>query len=96
MRNTLQHFRNDYEDAIAGYDPTLSLSGMYELEIVDQADPLLDEAAAICPKDLFEGEAGDWSINMDGCIRCGACMDIAPNAIHKKALARPPRVIPIG
>ncbi len=96
MRNTLQHFRNDYEDAIAGYDPTLTLSGMYELEIVDQADPLLDEAAAICPKDLFEGEAGAWSINMTGCIRCGACMDIAPNAIHKKALARPPRVIPIG
>jgi NADH-quinone oxidoreductase subunit F len=96
MRNTLQHFRTDYEDAIAGYDPTLTLSGMYELEIVDQTDPLLNEAATICPKGQFEGEAGAWSINMSGCVRCGACIDIAPNAIQKKALARSPRVIPIA
>jgi hypothetical protein len=96
MRNTLQHFRNDYEDAVAGYDPTLTLSGMYELEIIDQTDPLLDEAATICPKGQFEGETGNWSINMSGCVRCGACIDIAPNAIQKKALARSPRVIPIG
>ena len=96
MRNTLQHFRNDYEDAIAGYDPTLTLSGMYELEIIDQTDPLLDEAATICPKGQFEGETGSWSINMSGCVRCGACIDIAPNAIQKRALSRPPRVIPIG
>ena len=96
MRNTLQHFREDYNNAIAGIDPTLTLPGLYTLSIVDQADPALEDAVRICPVNVFEGEQGNRRIRMDDCIQCAACLEVAPNAIEKVAVPRAPQLVPIG
>jgi len=96
MRNTLQHFREDYNNAIAGVDPTLTLPGLYTLSIVDQSDPALEDAVRICPVNVFEGEQGNRRIRMDGCIQCAACLEVAPNAIEKVAVPRAPQLVPIG
>ncbi|MDA0270903.1 MAG: NADH-quinone oxidoreductase subunit F [Chloroflexi bacterium] len=84
-RNMLQHFHADYEAALRGEDPSLTMPGLYRVVVTAQYDPKLAEAVAICPVDAFRGSAGNRSIDDAACIRCGACIDVAPNAVAKRA-----------
>jgi NADH:ubiquinone oxidoreductase subunit F (NADH-binding)/NAD-dependent dihydropyrimidine dehydrogenase PreA subunit len=93
MRNTLQHFRADFDAAIAGDDPSLTVAGLYHLKVVDQRDQALAEAVDICPVDAFRGGPGNYSIDDQACIRCGACLDVAPRAIAREAKPRAPRMV---
>jgi Fe-S-cluster-containing hydrogenase component 2 len=90
MRNTLQHFRADFDAAVDGVDPTLTVAGLYSVEVVDQSAPNLAEAVEICPVNAFRGGPGNYSIDDAACIRCGACIDVEPNGIEKRAKARAP------
>ncbi|PKN77956.1 MAG: NADH-quinone oxidoreductase subunit F [Chloroflexi bacterium HGW-Chloroflexi-9] len=87
-RNLLQHFHADYEAALRGEDPSLTMAGLYRVVVTNQYDPALAEAVAICPVDAFRGPAGNRSVDDAACIRCGACIDVAPKAVGKQAKAR--------
>ncbi len=93
MRNTLQHFRGDFDAAVDGVDPTLTVAGLYSVQVVNQSAPNLAEAVAICPVNAFRGGPGNYSIDDDACIRCGACLDIEPEGIEKRARPRAPRLV---
>ncbi len=87
-RNMLQHFHADYEAALRGEDPSLTMKGLYRVVGTSQYDPALAEAVAICPVGAFRGSAGNRSVDDAACIRCGACIDVAPKAVAKQATGR--------
>ncbi|GMU39556.1 MAG: NADH dehydrogenase [Chloroflexota bacterium] len=87
-RNMLQHFHADYEAALRGEDPSLTMKGLYRVVVTNQYDPALAEAVAICPVAAFRGNAGHRSVDDAACIRCGACIDVAPKAVAKQATGR--------
>ena len=96
-RNLLQHFHADYEAALQGVDPTLTLSGMYELTIVNQrSEQQLRAAVEICPTAAIEGEPGRRRVIDEACIRCGACLEVAPDAMAKQARTARPGLVPLG
>ncbi len=93
MRNILQHFHDDYERAVLGVDPTLTAKGLYELVVKSQRDPQLPEAVAICPTGAIQGEEGRRKVVDPLCIRCGACLEVAPNAMAKQAKTARPGIL---
>jgi NADH-quinone oxidoreductase subunit F len=96
-RNLLQHFHDDYDRALLGVDPTLTLPGMYELVVVNQRlEPQLQAAAEICPTAAIQGEPGRRRVVDEACIRCGACLEVAPEAMAKQAKAPKPGLVPIS
>ncbi len=93
-RNMLQHFHEDYEAALRGEDPTLTMRGLYRVVVTDQYDAKLPEAVAICPANAFRGTPGNRSVDDAACVRCGACLEVAPGAVAKQAkTAVGPRVV---
>ena len=96
-RNLLQHFHAEYEAALQGVDPTLTLSGMYEVVITNQRlEQQLREAVDICPTAAIQGDPGRRRVVDEACIRCGACLEVAPDAVAKQAKAVRPGLVPIG
>jgi NADH:ubiquinone oxidoreductase subunit F (NADH-binding) len=85
MRNTLRYFEAEYQEHIAGRCEALQCAGLTRFRITDQSDPKLADAQSICPTGAVTGQAGNRSIDDAACIRCGACMDLAPRAITKQA-----------
>ena len=85
MRNTLRYFEGEYAEHVAGRCEALVCAGLTRFRITDQSDPQLADAQAICPTAAIIGNAGNRSIDDAACIRCGACMDLAPRAIRKEA-----------
>ncbi|MDA0301689.1 MAG: hypothetical protein O2822_04110, partial [Chloroflexi bacterium] len=96
-RNMLQHFHDDYEAAVLGVDPTLSVKGLYEVVVADQRNERqLRAAAEICPTAAIQGDPGRRRVVDEACIRCGACLEVAPDAMAKQAKAPKPAVVPLG
>ena len=96
-RNTRVHFKNDFEAALLGVDPTLTLKGMYEVVVSNQRpEEQAAAAAAICPTAAIQGEAGRRRVVDEACIRCGACFEVAPDVMAKRAKAPKPGLVPIG
>ncbi|MEX2446683.1 MAG: NADH-ubiquinone oxidoreductase-F iron-sulfur binding region domain-containing protein, partial [Dehalococcoidia bacterium] len=96
MRNTLRFFPEEYERHAAGRTcDALACEGMVRFRIVDQRDARLPEAADICPVAAIRGVPGGWELDDDTCIRCNACVDVAPGAIVREARPAVPRVLPI-
>jgi len=93
MRNILQHFRDDYEQALLGIDRSLTAKGLYEVVVTNQRDPQLPEAVAICPTQAIQGEEGRRKVVDAACIRCGACLEVAPNAMAKQAKTPRPGLV---
>lgn len=85
MRNTLRYFEAEYADHVAGKCEALRCAGLTRFRIVDQSDPKLADAQAICPTGAVTGNPGNRSIDDAACIRCGACTDLAPRAIARQA-----------
>jgi NADH:ubiquinone oxidoreductase subunit F (NADH-binding) len=64
--------------------------GLIEYRVRASGDPAMPEAAAICPTNAIYEEIGVYAIEDATCIRCGACKEIAPNAIEvRDRIARP-------
>ncbi|MCK9485309.1 MAG: NADH-quinone oxidoreductase subunit F [Dehalococcoidia bacterium] len=93
MRNILQHFHDDYERAVLGVDHTLTAKGLYEVVVANQRDPQLPAAVDICPTGAIQGEEGRRKVLADLCIRCGACLEVAPNAMAKQPKTARPGIL---
>ncbi|HWO93706.1 MAG TPA: NADH-ubiquinone oxidoreductase-F iron-sulfur binding region domain-containing protein [Dehalococcoidia bacterium] len=79
---SLTFFRDEYDAHIDEKRcPAHVCAGLIQYEVVQQT-ARLPEAADICPTDAFQQQDGAWQINPARCIRCGACRDVAPEAIH--------------
>jgi NADH:ubiquinone oxidoreductase subunit F (NADH-binding) len=86
MRNTLTFFEAEYEAHLQeGRCDSLRCPGHARLVVADQADPRLNEAVAICPTGAITGEPGDRCVDDAACIRCGACVDVAPRGMRREA-----------
>lgn len=84
MRNTLTLFETEYEAHVQeGRCDSLRCPGLSRLVVVDQDDPLLEKAVAICPTGAIVGEEGERRVKDAACIRCGACVDVAPRGIRR-------------
>ena len=90
MRNTLRFFEEEYAAHVEGERcATLRCAGLTRYHVVDQSDPQLAAAQAICPTGaIHSSTSGDYSLDDAACIRCGACTDLAPRGIARKAAPR--------
>ena len=94
VRNTLRFFSDEYERHSAGRTcDALECEGLIRFRITNQRDLQLAEAQAICPVAAIIGTPGDRSLDEAACIRCGACTDVAPNAIVREARPASPRLV---
>ncbi|GBD22591.1 NADP-reducing hydrogenase subunit HndC [bacterium HR29] len=83
VKLALRYFRDEFETVIREKrDPAGVLSGLIRYEIANQADPLLPEAADICPTDAIVETHEGWTIVDELCVRCGACREVAPGAVR--------------
>jgi NADH-quinone oxidoreductase subunit F len=82
MRNTLQHFREEYDvHAVEHRCPAKVCPGLIVYRVTGQS-PAVAEAAEACPTDAIEKDAaGRWRIDDAKCIRCNACKEIAPEDV---------------
>jgi ferredoxin len=81
MRNTLTHFRDEYDaHALENRCPTKTCSDLIRYIVAAQS-PRVEEAARICPTQAIVERQGAWTIDDSKCIRCNACKDVAPDDI---------------
>ena len=86
MRNTLRFFSDEYEAHVSGGKcEALRCSGYARYRVVDQSDPRLPRAQAICPTEAIVQDAEGYRILDERCIRCGACEELAPRGIALEA-----------
>jgi len=77
INNTLQHFRDEYEEhALHHRCPAKVCAGLIRYRVASQG-AMLPEAARICPTEAIVQQDGRWAISDERCIRCDACRDIA-------------------
>jgi NADH:ubiquinone oxidoreductase subunit F (NADH-binding) len=83
IKLALKSFRPELESLVIDkVDPTRSLPGFIEYRVRSQTDPALPEAAAICPTNAIVRDGHDqWMVDDRLCILCGACKEVAPDAI---------------
>ena len=97
VRNTLRFFSDEYERHSAGRTcDALECEGLIRFRVTNQSDPRLAEAQDICPTAAVIGGPGARSVDDALCIRCGACTDVAPNALVREAKPATPRMVAIG
>jgi NADH:ubiquinone oxidoreductase subunit F (NADH-binding)/ferredoxin len=56
--------------------------GLIDYRVRSAGDPALVEAADLCPTGAIVPEGSGYTIDDPRCIRCGACKEVAPNAIE--------------
>ena len=89
MRNTLRFFADEYEAHVhGGTCEALRCTGLSRYRVVDQTDPRLPRAQAICPTGAIVAEGGTYRIEDSACVRCGACEELAPRGIALEAAPR--------
>jgi NADH:ubiquinone oxidoreductase subunit F (NADH-binding) len=94
IRNTLQHFREEYDAHAFGHRcPTKVCPDLIRYVVREQA-PAVAQAAEICPTDAIVQDRGAWAIDDGKCIRCNACREHAGEAIA--IVDRYEDVIPLG
>ena len=82
-RESHEFFRPEFESLIRDkVDPTRSLPGFIKYVVRSQTDEHLPAALEICPTSAVIEENGVYHIEEPLCIRCGACKEVAPNAIE--------------
>lgn len=83
VKLALRYFRDEFDMVIREKrDPSQSLAGLISYRVTRPDDPGIQAAAAICPVNAFVEKDGKLQIDDDPCIRCGACKELAPNAIE--------------
>ena len=90
MRNTLRFFEDEYREHVDGkHCAAVRCAGLTRVRVVDQRDPQLPAAQAICPTSAIRGSAGSYSVDDATCIRCGACLDLAPRGLAREHALTP-------
>ena len=83
MKLAINFFRDELEMVIREKrDPARALAGLIRYTVTRPDAPEIAAAVAICPVDAFVESGGKQSIDDTLCIRCGACKELAPNAIE--------------
>ena len=72
---------------------TLTAKGLYEVVVLNQRDPQLPAAVDICPTAAIQGDEGRRKVVDELCIRCGACLEVAPNAMAKQPKTARPGIV---
>jgi NADH:ubiquinone oxidoreductase subunit F (NADH-binding) len=86
MRNTLRLFSDEYEAHVhEGRCEAERCAGLTRYRVADQSDPRLPQAQAICPTGAIEAADGTFSVRDEACVRCGACLELAPRGIVREA-----------
>lgn len=81
MRNTMQHFRDEYDAHATGHRcPTKVCPGLIRYVVTGQSAAMA-AAADICPTKAIVQDRGAWTIDDAKCIRCNACKVVAPDDI---------------
>ena len=86
MKNTIKFFEDDYENCVVNKQcngDVCFCPGLTKLIIIDQFDPNLEKAMKICPTNAIRNVNNKYAIEMKDCIRCGACIELASEAIKK-------------
>ena len=97
VRNTLRFFSDEYDRHSAGRAcDALECEGLIRFRIINQHDAQMAEAQAICPVGAITGTPGARNLDEATCIRCGACTDVAPNAIVREAKPATPRILALS
>ena len=82
IKLALRYFREEFETLIhEKRDPTRSLPGMVTYDVIVPDDPALADGASVCPTDAIVPEEEGYAIVDELCIRCGACRELAPDAV---------------
>ena len=83
IKTALRFFRGELETLIREKrDPTRSLPGFIRYTVRSQTDAALAAAVAICPTAaIVEDARGQWQVEDALCVLCGACKEVAPNAV---------------
>ncbi|MEO6044688.1 MAG: NADH-ubiquinone oxidoreductase-F iron-sulfur binding region domain-containing protein [Tepidiformaceae bacterium] len=83
IKTALKEFAAEFEEHIVQKRCRAGVChGLIEYNVRSQADPELPAAVAICPTNAIEQERGQFAVNDGLCIRCGACREVAPNAME--------------
>ena len=56
--------------------------GLIDYRVRSTGDPALAEAAELCPTGAIVPDGSGYTFDDPRCIRCGACREVAPNAIE--------------
>ena len=86
MKNTVDLFADEYNNCTINKvcsGSTCACPGLIKLIIVDQFNSKLHDALEICPVGAIKKINGKYDIDMKDCIRCGACVEQAPDAIKQ-------------
>ena len=76
-------------------DVTRSLPGFIAYRVRSQTDPAVKAAAEICPTRAIVKDGQDqWMVDDRLCILCGACKEVAPEAMAVVDRFQPPMVFP--
>jgi NADH-quinone oxidoreductase subunit F len=82
VKTSLKTFREEYVEHIEQKRCRAQVcAGLIDYRVTAQGDPALPGAAEICPTDAIGEEGGTYRIDDELCIRCGACKEVAPDAI---------------
>jgi NADH-quinone oxidoreductase subunit F len=82
-KTAIKFFRPEFESLIRDkVDITRSLPGFIKYVVKSQSDSDLPAALEICPTGAVIEEGGAYRIEDPLCILCGACKEVAPNAIE--------------
>lgn len=85
VKLALRYFKDEFESVIRDKeDPTHSLPGFIQYEVRNAGSDDLAAAVEICPTAAFVGEGSETKIDQRLCVKCDACLEVAPGAIEKK------------
>ena len=83
VKVALNFFRDEFEEVIRDKrDRTKSLPGLITYNITAPSHESLAAAKDICPTGAISEDGGAYALDEAACIRCGACKELAPDAIE--------------
>ncbi len=89
IKTALKSFRAEFDSLIIDkVDPSGSLPGFIEYRVRSQSDDDLPRAVAICPTAAIYEDGGQFQVDDRLCVLCGACKEVAPNAIEVRTRPR--------
>ncbi len=95
VKTSLKTFRDEYLEHIEQKRCRAGVcTGLIQYRVRAPGDSALPEAAAICPTGAIVQQGSGYTIEDARCIACGACREVAPNAIE--VTDRFPASVPAG
>ncbi len=85
LKLALRYFKEEFLSVIRDkVDPTHSLPGFIEYVVKNAKDEKLGAAREICPAEAFVGAGDETAIDQHLCIKCGACLEVAPGGVERR------------